>query len=101
MAQERLLKPVIDTILSAVLYCGSCNPPPPAIIGTTRSKEVRNVRRHACSLLVKISLTHSSLLASIFDYLKLCIDKLSNEGHLMPQSIRPSRMEIVTITQQV
>ena len=48
------------------------------------------MRRHACSLLVKISLAHPGLVAQSFDYIKANIEQLGKDGQL-------SRMEIVTL----
>ncbi len=84
---QRLLQPVLERIFSAVLF----SQPGQSI--EARSKTVRNVRRHACSLMVKISLLHAGLLVQRFDYLKANIDRLSktqDESQL-------SRMEVVTL----
>ena len=82
---------MLDAILSSVLFSNDSSG------SGKRSKEVQTVRRHACSLLVKISLTHPSLLFTAFDYLKGKVWHLALEGHLLPVSVRPSRMEIVTL----
>ena len=79
---QRLLRPFLDRIFSAVLFCEPGK--------EVRSKDVRNVRRHACSLLVKISLAHPGLVAQSFDYIKANIEQLGKDGQL-------SRMEIVTL----
>lgn len=68
---QRLLQPVFDRIFSAVLFNQ------PGQSKDSRTKIVRNVRRHAGSLLVKISLQHPALLVQQFEYLKTNVDRLS------------------------
>lgn len=84
---QRLLQPALERIFSAVLYTQ------PGETFETRTKTTRLVRRHACSLMVKISLQHPSLLVQCFNYLQSTIDQLAKtEG-----PSKPSRMEITNL----
>lgn len=71
----RLLKPVLDRILSPLVL-------------EDKTRAVRDLRRHACSLLVKISLQCPAVLLSAFDYLKDGVDRLTPVL---------GRMELVTL----
>lgn len=88
---ERLLQPVLNKIFSAVIF---------NIAGQTkdtRTKIVRNVRRHACSLLVKICLQHSALLAQHFEFLKNNVERLSQTQ----DDSKLSRMEVVALQESL
>lgn len=85
----RLLKPVLDRIFLAVLFNEATQSK------DTRSQTVRNVRRHACSLLVKLSLLHSNLLVQHFEYLKASVDRLCN----IQDESQLSRNEVVTLNE--
>lgn len=84
---QRLLQPVLNRIFSSVLFSG------PGQSKENRTKIVRNVRRHACSLLVKISMQHPGLLVQQFEYLKSNIDRLSKTQ----DDSQLSRMEVLTL----
>jgi exportin-5 len=84
---QRLLQPVLDRIFSSVLFSG------PGQSKDNRTKIVRNVRRHACSLMVKISMQHPGLLAQQFDYVKSSVERLSKTQ----DDSQLSRMEVVTL----
>lgn len=84
---QRLLQPVLNRILSSVIFNG------PGQSKDNRTKIVRNVRRHACSLMVKISMQHPGLLVQQFDYLNSNIDRLSKTQ----DDSQLSRMEVLTL----
>ena len=84
---QRLLRPVLDRIFSSVLFSA------PGQSKDSRSKTVRNIRRHACSLMVKISMQHPVLLVQQFDYIKANIERLSKTQ----DDSQLSRMEVVTL----
>ena len=79
---------VLDRILAAMMFTL------PGQTKDCRSRTVRNVRRHACSLIVKISIQHPQLLLPCFDYLKNSIEKLCL---LSEDAAQLSRMERVTL----
>lgn len=68
---QRLLQPVFDRIFATVVFNE------PGQSKDSRTKIVRNVRRHAGSLLIKMSLQHPALLAQQFEYLKTNVERLS------------------------
>lgn len=83
-----ILLGVLDRILAAVMFTL------PGQTKDCRSRTVRNVRRHACSLMVKVSLQHPLLLLPCFDYLKNSIEKMCQ---LSEDAAQLSRMERVTL----
>lgn len=66
-----LLPQVLDKIFSALVYS------PPGQSKDTRSRAVKNVRRHAASLMVKIGFKYPLLLLSVFDQIRATVDNLS------------------------
>ena len=81
---NQILIPVLDKIFAAMVFNL------PGQTKESRSRAVRNVRRHACSLMVKISRQFPKVLLPIFDHLKSTIEALD-------QSDDMSRMERVTL----
>ena len=81
------LQPVLRKVLTAMVFTL------PGQTKESRSRTVRNVRRHACSLMVKISRQFPTLLLPAFDYLKSSIEELS-QTH---EAAQLSRMERVTL----
>lgn len=89
MSGVSLLPRVLDKIFAALVYTG-CSP------GEVDSKEgrsrvVKNVRRHAASLMVKIGHKYPLLLLPVFDRIHTTVRKLSAE----PSQL--STMEKITL----
>ena len=82
------LQAVLERIFAATIFTL------PGQTVKSRSRTVRNVRRHACSLMIKISRLFPALLLPAFDYLKSTVEKLSSQVH---ESAQLSRMERITL----
>lgn len=82
-----LLPQVLDKIFSALVYS------PPGQSKDSRSRAVKNVRRHAASLMVKIGNKYPLLLLPVFDQIRATVDSLSK--HDGPAQL--SMLERVTL----
>lgn len=82
-----LLPQVLDKIFSALVYS------PPGQGKDSRSRAVKNVRRHAASLMVKIGNKYPLLLLPVFDQIRATVDSLSR--HDGPAQL--SMLERVTL----
>lgn len=82
------LQSALDKIFTAMMFSL------PGQSKDCRSRPVRNVRRHACSLLVKISRQMAPLLLPVFDYMRSKVDELWKASDPDAQL---SRMERVTL----
>ncbi|XP_071056211.1 exportin-5 isoform X2 [Onthophagus taurus] len=71
MSGAALLPQVLDKIFSTLMYS------PPNQTRETRSRAVKNVRRHAASLMVKIGNKYPLLLLPMFDQIRLTVENLS------------------------
>lgn len=89
---SRLVQPVLDRIFASLVFNE-----PGERTNDGRSKIVRNLRRHACSLLVKISLQHAGLLVQQFNYIKANVERLSR----IQDDSQLSRMEIVSLQESL
>lgn len=69
-----LLPQVLDKIFSALVYS------PPGQSKDCRSRAVKNVRRHAASLMVKIGNKYPLLLLPVFDQIRATVENLSRHG---------------------
>lgn len=87
MSGAALLPQVLDKIFSALVYS------PEGQSKDTRSRAVKNVRRHAASLMVKIGNKYPLLLLPVFDQIRLTVDNLSR--HDGPAQL--SMLERVTL----
>lgn len=74
MSGAALLPQVLDKIFSVLIYS------PNGQTKDTRSRAVKNVRRHAASLMVKIGNKYPLLLLPVFDQIKLTVDNLSHHN---------------------
>lgn len=84
---QRLLQPALERIFAAALYVQ------PGETFELRSKTTQLVRRHACSLMVKLAIGHAPLLVQCFNDLKAAVDQLGKtEG-----PAKPTRMEIISL----
>lgn len=82
-----LLPQVLDKIFSALVFL------PPGQSKDARSKAVKNVRRHAASLMVKIGHKYPLLLLPVFDQIRATVENLSR--HDGPAQL--STLEKVTL----
>lgn len=82
-----LLPQVLDKIFSALIYS------PPGQSKESRSRAVKNVRRHAASLMVKIGNKYPLLLLPVFDQIRATVENLSR--HDGPAQL--SMLEKVTL----
>lgn len=89
MSGVNLLPRVLDKIFSALVYTG-CGPGQEDSKGA-RPRSVRNVRRHAASLLVKIGHKYPLLLLPVFPRIHTTVRKLCQE----PSQL--STMERITL----
>ncbi|KRT83706.1 hypothetical protein AMK59_3253 [Oryctes borbonicus] len=87
MSGAALLPQVLEKIFSALVYTA------PGQTRDTRSRAVKNVRRHAASLMVKIGNKYPLLLLPMFDQIRLTVDNLSR--HDGPAQL--STLEKVTL----
>lgn len=87
MSGAALLPQVLDKIFSALVYAPACES------RDTRSRAVKNVRRHAASLMVKIGYKYPLLLLPVFDQIRLTVENLSR--HEGPAQL--STLEKVTL----
>lgn len=74
MSGAALLPQVLDKIFSVLIYS------PNGQTKDTRSRAVKNVRRHAASLMVKIGNKYPLLLLPVFDQIRLTVDNLSQHN---------------------
>lgn len=75
----------MDKIFSALVFTL------PGETKETRSRSVKNVRRHAASLMVKIGQKYPLLLLPVFDRIKMIVSDLESKADAL------SRMEIVCL----
>lgn len=87
MSGAALLPQVLDKIFSALVYS------PAGQSKDTRSRAVKNVRRHAASLMVKIGNKYPLLLLPVFDQIRMTVENLSR--HDGPAQL--SMLERVTL----
>ncbi|XP_017770815.1 PREDICTED: exportin-5 [Nicrophorus vespilloides] len=87
MSGASLLPQVLEKIFSALVYS------PPGQSKDSRSRAVKNVRRHAASLMVKIGVKYPLLLLPVFDQIRVTVDNLSH--HNGPAQL--SMLERVTL----
>lgn len=69
-----LLPRVLDKIFSVLTFCT------PGQTKDTRSKAVKNVRRHAASLMVKIGHKYPLLLLPVFDQIRMTVASLERQS---------------------
>lgn len=83
--EQNYLPRVLDKIFSALVFTL------PGETKETRSRSVKNVRRHAASLMVKIGQKYPLLLLPVFDRIKMIVSDLESKADAL------SRMEIVCL----
>ncbi|XP_014667809.1 PREDICTED: exportin-5-like [Priapulus caudatus] len=90
------LPAVLDKIFSSVLFSL------PGQTKATRSRSVKNVRRHACSSLVKICKQYPTLLLPAFDHLYSHIKQISRDPDQLSQMEKCTLMEaLILISNQL
>ena len=84
-----MLMDVLKKIFSALTFSL------PGQTKDSRSRAVRNVRRHGCSLLVKIARSYPDILINAFEFMNGAIDNLSHDP------LELSQMEKVTLRESL
>ncbi|ROT67262.1 Exportin-5 [Penaeus vannamei] len=84
-----VLPDVLNKIFSALTFSL------PGQTKDSRSRAVKNVRRHGCSLMVKIARSYPDILLEAFDFINGVVDSLSHN----PQEL--SQMEKVTLQESL
>lgn len=74
MSGAVLLPQVLDKIFSVLMFS------PPGQTKETRSRAVKNVRRHAASLMVKIGHKYPLLLLPVFDQIRVTVSNLEQQN---------------------
>lgn len=85
MIRQSYLPRVLDKIFSVLVFTL------PGETKETRSRSVRNVRRHAASLMVKIGQKYPLLLLPVFDRIKMIVNDLESKADTL------SKMEIICL----